>query len=69
MRRDHGLFRPLHYCCVSHKRLQSLGLISCASKVAVRVMVFKPNSSVNGQLPRQPGVSKYLCLLKKVAII
>lgn len=65
MRRDQGLFRPLCYCCVSHKHLQSLCLISRASEVAERVVVFKPNSSVNGQLPRQPGVSKFFCLLKK----
>lgn len=65
MRRDQGLFRPLCYCCVSHKHLQSLRLISRASEVAERVVVFKPNSSVNGQLPRQPGVSKFFCLLKK----
>lgn len=65
MRRDQGLFRPLRYCCVSHKHVQSLRLISRASSVAV----FKPKSSVNGQLPRLPGVSKFLCLLKKVLII
>ncbi len=43
-------------CCV---------LSVAASEVAERVVVCKPNSSVNGQLPRQPGVSKFLCLLKK----